>query len=409
MEIPRLAARTPAGERMVAAATRFADEFAAGALVHDRDGTFAVEHLEKLRADGYLVAPIPTAFGGGGVTSIHDVLVASSRLARGDAATSIGVNMHLATVLNMVRWWQIAVERWDEGRSKGMADLLTAIAANDIVLAAAASEPPPQDLARPMTTATRTATGWAVSGRKVFATMAPHATLLVVAVSFVDALGRDRYGFATVPTTAEGVVFGDDWDGLGMRASASGSVTFHDVHVPESALADGFPAGEWSAGMLARYLVSGALHAATALGIAEGAHEQAVTRLRARSADEALADAHLVAALSANVAELVAMRAALARAGTAIDEHHRAHPLGEAPLAAVQVAFAEVQAVKAFLGEAAVRVVDRAMALSGGAGYVASHPIAKAWRDVRAVAFMHPLGANRVGPVLARTELQLTP
>lgn len=409
MEIPSLTAATPAGERMVAAATRFATEFAAGALEHDRDGTFAVEHLEKLRADGYLVAPIPTAFGGGGVASVHDVLVASSRLARGDAATSIGVNMHLSIVLNMVRWWQIAVERWDEPRSNGMAELLTAVATHDIVFAAAASEPPPQDLARPSTTATRTAKGWTISGRKVFATMAPHATLLVVAVSFVDSLGRDRYGFATVPANAEGVVFGHDWDGLGMRASASGSVTFDGVRLPESALADGFPAGEWSAGMMDRYLVSGALHAATALGIAEAAHEQVVTRLRSRATDEAMADAHLVGELSANVAELVAMRAALGRAGTSIDEHHRAHPLGEAPLPEVQAVFAEVQAVKAFLADAALRVVDRAMALSGGAGYVASHPLAKAWRDVRAVAFMHPLGANRVGPLLARTVLQLTP
>jgi hypothetical protein len=33
--------------------------------------------------------------GGLGVTSVHDVLVASSRLARGDASLSLGVNMHL--------------------------------------------------------------------------------------------------------------------------------------------------------------------------------------------------------------------------------------------------------------------------------------------------------------------------
>ena len=39
---------------------------------------------------------MPTELGGGGVTSIHDVLVASSRLARSDPATAIGVNMHLA-------------------------------------------------------------------------------------------------------------------------------------------------------------------------------------------------------------------------------------------------------------------------------------------------------------------------
>ena len=58
---------------------------------------------------------------------------------------------------------------------------------------------------------------------------------------------------------------------------------------------------------------------------------------------------------------------------------------------------------------AAVRVVDRALALSGGAGYLADHPLAKAWRDVRAGGFMHPVGANRAAGLLARTALGVAP
>ena len=65
--------------------------------------------------------------------------------------------------------------------------------------------------------------------------------------------------------------------------------------------------------------------------------------------------------------------------------------------------------MKAFVNAAAVRVVDRSMALTGGAGYLDRDPLAKAWRDVRAGAFMHPLGANRVDAFLARTALGLVP
>ncbi len=67
--------------------------------------------------------------------------------------------------------------------------------------------------------------------------------------------------------------------------------------------------------------------------------------------------------------------------------------------------FAESQAAKAFVGEAVVRIVDRAMALSGGAGYLNGSPLARAYRDVRAGAFMHPLGANRLYDYLARVVL----
>ena len=56
-----------------------------------------------------------------------------------------------------------------------------------------------------------------------------------------------------------------------------------------------------------------------------------------------------------------------------------------------------------------MRVVDRALALSGGAGYLAAHPLAKAWRDVRAGGFMHPVGANRAAGLLARTALGVAP
>ena len=55
------------------------------------------------------------------------------------------------------------------------------------------------------------------------------------------------------------------------------------------------------------------------------------------------------------------------------------------------------------------RITDRALALSGGAGYMNGHPLSKAWHDTRAGAFMHPLGANRAHDFLARTALGLRP
>jgi hypothetical protein len=36
------------------------------------------------------------------------VIVAASRLARGDASVAIGVNMHMTALLNIVRRWQMA-------------------------------------------------------------------------------------------------------------------------------------------------------------------------------------------------------------------------------------------------------------------------------------------------------------
>ena len=71
--------------------------------------------------------------------------------------------------------------------------------------------------------------------------------------------------------------------------------------------------------------------------------------------------------------------------------------------------FAEVQAVKAFAIGAAARVVDRCVALVGGAAYGAGHPLARALRDVRAAQFMHPLAADRAHEFLADRVLGLEP
>jgi alkylation response protein AidB-like acyl-CoA dehydrogenase len=275
------------------------------------------------------------------------------------------------------------------------------------VFASAVSEPSPQDLTRPTTVATRVPDGWHVTGRKAFATMAPHATLLSVAVTYVDAHGHERYGFAMIPSASPGVVFHDDWDALGMRASASGSVSFESVHVPAGMLSDASATGSLTSELLDRYLVSGALHAAASLGIAEAAHAQIGAVLQRRGAEHAATDPHTVPELAANVVDVTAMRAALERAGRLIDEHYARYPVGDAPASAIHSVTAEVQAGKAFMNQAAVRVVDRALALSGGSGYRADDPLAKAWRDVRAGAFMHPMGANRVGAYLAGTALGL--
>jgi alkylation response protein AidB-like acyl-CoA dehydrogenase len=183
-------------------------------------------------------------------------------------------------------------------------------------------------------------------------------------------------------------------------------VSFDDVRVDRHAVTDGFPVGEYSVPLLDRYLTSGAFHAAASLGIAESAHARILATLRTRAAATS-EDPHGVVRLADNVVELTAMRASFDRIGRSIDAYLARHPSGEAPLDEAKEVFAEVQAGKAFLTAAAVRTVDRALALSGGAGYLASHPLAKAWRDVRAGGFMHPIGANRADALLARTALGL--
>ena len=167
-----LTARSDAGARLVATAEELSERLAERAAEHDRDGSYPFEAIDALKAAGYFAAPVPVELGGLGVSSAHDLVVASSRLARGDASVAIGVNMHLVAVLNIERRRQVALAAGNERRAGGFASSLEQIARDGVVLAAAISERG-QDLTRPGTRATRTDVGWRIDGRKMFCTMSP--------------------------------------------------------------------------------------------------------------------------------------------------------------------------------------------------------------------------------------------
>ena len=392
-----LTARTPAGIELVALAERLAGDLADRAAAHDRDGSYPFEGIDALRACGYFAAPIPEAFGGLGVSSVHDLVVASGRLARGDASLAIGLNMHLAIVLSILRRWQVARAAGDTQREPAFGAALAAIGRGDVVLAAAMSEPG-QVLTRPATTAVRTEGGWRVEGHKIFCTMSPAATTLLTSVRFEDGDGIERFGYAEIPADAPGVRINGDWDALGMRASGSHSVTFDGVELPAPALRGGFRIGQ-VVPYLERNLAAGLFHASASLGIAEAAFAAAARPERIGD------DARARMLVAEATVELSASRAAIARAAGLIDDHHAAHPAeigGERDITAL---FAEGQAAKTFVTDACARVVDRALSLSGGAGYLNGSLLARAYRDVRAGAFMHPLGANRAYSFLADIAL----
>jgi alkylation response protein AidB-like acyl-CoA dehydrogenase len=307
--------------------------------------------------------------------------------------------MHLVAVLNMVRRYEVAAAAGAERRARAFATSLEQIVHDGVVLAAAISERG-QDLTRPGTVATRTDSGWRIDGRKMFCTMSPAATDLYVAVTYTDSEGVDRYAYAMVPADAPGVTIHDDWDAMGMRASGSNSVSLDGVVMPESGVRGGFVAGD-PLPYMERNLHSGLFHASASLGIAESADAIA----RRGIAGRINGDARPRTQVADNAVDLAVSRAVLARAADLIDEHRAAHPGSDGTAEELGALFAETQAAKAFINEAAGRVVDRALALSGGAGYVNGSPLARAYRDVKAGAFMHPLGANRAYDYLAHVAL----
>ena len=393
-----LAAHTPTGARLVTIAEELSHQLAARAAEHDRDGTYPFEAIDALKATGYFAAPIPIELGGLGVSVSarpgRRVQPLGSRRRvgchRGEHASGRGAE-HGAPP-----------ERRGGGQGRASCPRLCRLARADrrdgVVLAAAISERG-QDLTRPGTVATRTGSGWRIDGRKMFCTMSPAATDLYVAVTYADEEGVERYAYAMVPTHAPGVVIHDDWDAMGMRASGSNSVSLEGVELPESGVRGGFVAGDpcchtWSAtctpGCFTPRPRSASPSRPTRSPAAASPGGSTATRARACRWPTSGGPRRLT-------------RGAVTR-GELIDEHRAANPASDGSADELSALFAEAQAAKAFVNEAAAHVVDRALALSGGAGYVNGSPLARAYRDVKAGTFM-----LRSGPTAPMTTSPKSP
>ncbi len=211
----QLTARTRPGQRLVALAERLAEEIRPNVAEHDRDGSFPFESLARVKQSGYLTAPVPEQLGGLGVTSVHDLVVASSRLARGDAALSIGVNMHFAYLVNVLRRWQIATARGNERRADAFGRTLAEIAGEDLVFAAAISEPAHTSRDRPRSPSGPTTAGSSPAARssapcrrrQTCSTRRSPTSTIAAASSRLRRRPHDR-GRRLVH---------DDWDALGIR------------------------------------------------------------------------------------------------------------------------------------------------------------------------------------------------
>ena len=86
------------------------------------------------------------------------------------------------------------------------------------------------------TLAGRVEGGWAIDGKKIFASLAGSADYYgVLCTEKKQNLSRRDTMYFAVPADAEGVSVVGDWDPLGMRGTVSRDLLFDNVFVPDDA------------------------------------------------------------------------------------------------------------------------------------------------------------------------------
>jgi alkylation response protein AidB-like acyl-CoA dehydrogenase len=403
--------KTDAGRKFVELAEQHAAEIAVRAAEHDRDGSFPVEAIEAMKASGFLTGAVPQEYGGLGVSSIHDVMVGLNRLGRADGSMAIATNMHFAVSMIIHRQLKGARERGLDEAAAGLEQFIGVLGAGVISMANATEAG--TDVRHPMTEATRVEDGWRLDGRKIFGTLSPVAEVMVVPCRVANADGSYASATAIVFRGTPGQTILDNWDALGMRATGSNDVVYENCVVPEQMV---FPTGQWgefdetilnigtagNIGLLASFV-----------GIAEGARTYIADMLQKRTKQPTGRPLAERRGIQHGMAELEiglnTCRAHVSWMGMHVDRLLVERPVASVSIDELHELMAAFQASKVVVLRTAIDVVDKAMQLSGGAGYLSSSPLGRYYRDVRAGPFMQPLSANEVHEYIGKVSLGQPP
>lgn len=383
------------------------EPFRARAAAHDSANSFPFENYEDLKASGLMGAFVPEALGGMGLRSVHDWAVGIERLAQGDASTAIAINMHYSVCRIIAEMWRRAQRDNDEQALARSEMLLRGVADGQIVICATATERG-TDFLRPLTTASRTDTGWVLNGLKIFVTLSPIATIFVMNLR-VEEAGGDKLAFAYVPAGTAGLEPQGDWDALGMRASGSQSVKLTDCALPEGAVQIAGDWGRWNPTLLMNRTLGNIALVGAFLGIAERARELAMSTAQSQTKPKfggAIAGHSGVQQLLGRIdIALAGCRAILAETTRKLDAFLKAQD-GEPPsLEAAHACMRDYQCAKWIVNQNAIQIVSAAMDVSGGGAYMQQNELSRLYRDVRGGPFMQPFSPTEAHEYVGQVGL----
>jgi acyl-CoA dehydrogenase len=302
----------------------------------------------------------PEEYGGSTADSLAVTLLAEE-LARasGGIAVTVLVSAYMAAP-HVVR----------NGTPEQQKRYLPGLVSGEKVAAIAVTEPDVgSDVAGITSTATADGDGWVLNGRKMFITNAGLADVLVVAARTGES-GRAGITTFLVDAGTPGLSFGSPLRKMGWHSSDTREVVLDDVRLSADAVLGDVGRGFYQimdAFQLERVTLAamGVGHAAECLALAK---EHVGTR---EAFGAPLAQLQTVRhKLAAMEVELEVARLVTYQAAARIDSGH--------PDAGRTVAIA-----KFFAAQAANRIVDDAVQLFGGSGFVEESAVARHYRDAR--------------------------
>jgi len=330
------------------------------ALQFDEEEGFPEALLKELGALGYLGFPAPEKYGGMelSTTAFAGVL---EEICAGSAGFGITLSVHNSLCCEIIKLFGS-----DETKEK----YLPLMTSGEAIGAYCLTEPNAgTDISAIATSAVDKGDHFLVNGTKTFVTNGGLAKVLIVFVKTDPEAGHKGLSCIVVDSPSDGVTVGKPEKKCGMKASDTREISFDDVKVPKAnllgKLGEGFK-------MAVTILNSGRIGVSfQAIGIAQAALNEAIkySKERKQFGKPICAFQAIQFKLADMATQLDAARLMGYRAAQLKDEGKPCHR--------------EASMSKLFCSEMANFVVNEALQIHGGYGYMKEYAVERYFRDAR--------------------------
>lgn len=368
-------------EALRAKAREFAEtEIKPIAFMLDQQNEFPTEAIKKFGEIGMMGLPYPKEYGGAGLDTLS-YAIAVEELSRVDGGTGVILSAHVS-----LGSYPIYAFGTEEQKQK----YLVPLAKGEKLGAFGLTEPNAgSDAGGTETTAVLEGDHYILNGGKIFITNADKAdTYVIFAVTTPD-IGTRGISAFIVEKGWEGFTFGTHYDKMGIRSSSTAELVFNNVKVPKENLL-----GKEGQGFkIAMATLDGGRIgiAAQALGIAQGAFENALEYAKERKQfGMPIAHQQVISFKLADMATKLRCARFLVYSSAELKDQHE--PFGM-----------ESAMAKQYTSDICLEVVNDALQIFGGNGYLKGMEVERAYRDAKICTIYE--GTNEIQRIVIASHL----
>ncbi|MEG2013406.1 MAG: acyl-CoA dehydrogenase family protein [Anaerovoracaceae bacterium] len=350
------------------------------AFMLDQNNEFPTEAVRKLATMGMMGIPYPIKYGGAGLDALS-YAIAVEELARVDGGTGVILSAHVS-----LGSYPIFAFGTEEQKQK----YLVPLAKGEKLGAFGLTEPNAgSDAGGTETVAVLEGDHYILNGGKIFITNAPIADTYVIFAVTTPHIGTRGISAFIVEKGWKGFEFGDHYDKMGIRSSSTAELIFNDVVVPKENLlgkeGEGFK-------IAMATLDGGRIGIASqALGIAQGAFEHTVEYAKERvQFGIPIAHQQVNSFKIADMATKIRAARFLIYSSAELKENHEPYGM-------------ESAMAKQYASDICLEVVNDAVQIFGGNGYLKGMEVERAYRDAKICTIYE--GTNEIQRIVIASHI----